>query len=105
MELWEKQHAYIPREFVWSKWSSADRFVHGRGWSSSSSFDHPVLAGSSWPEVLPRLRGCGDGRHWEPRQVSAVTIEENPINCDQDCEQAKTLYYRDVTLQCFYSLT
>jgi hypothetical protein len=66
MELWEKQHTYIPRRFVWSKWSSADRFARGRGWSSSSSFDHPVLAGSSWPEVLPGVRGYGDGHHQEP---------------------------------------
>jgi hypothetical protein len=82
MELWEKAHAYIPREFIWSKWSSVDRFARGRGWSSSSSSDHPVLAGSSWPEVLSRVRGCGDGRHQKPRQVSVVirSLKSKPLN-------------------------
>jgi hypothetical protein len=60
MELWEKQHAYIPRRFVWSKWSSSP--------GSLTS-----LGSTSCPEVLPGGAELGDGRHREPRQVSAVT--------------------------------
>jgi hypothetical protein len=60
MELWGKQCAYIPRRFVWSKWSS-----------SSSSIT--CLGSTSWPEVLPGSVELGDSHRREPRQVSAVT--------------------------------
>jgi hypothetical protein len=35
--------------------------------------DHPLLAGSSGPRICHEGTELGDGRHREPRQVSAVT--------------------------------
>jgi hypothetical protein len=49
-----------------------DHFDHDWGGRAHSARS-PVLAGSSWPEVLPRVVELGDGRHREPCQASAVT--------------------------------
>jgi hypothetical protein len=36
--------------------------------------DHPLLAGSSGPRICHEGTELGDGRHQEPRQISAVTL-------------------------------
>jgi hypothetical protein len=68
MELWEKQHAYIPRRFVVIKVIMViepDRSDH---------FDHPPSwQGPLGPRFCQGVAELGDGRHREPRQASAVT--------------------------------
>jgi hypothetical protein len=47
---------------------------------------------------IPRNEEKDQGYYISGHNKDEEEIEENPINCDQDCEQAKTLYCRDVTL-------
>jgi hypothetical protein len=57
MELWEKHRAYIPRRFVWSKWSSS---------SVSITFG---LGRTSGPEFCQVVAELGDGFGPEPGAV------------------------------------
>jgi hypothetical protein len=56
MELWEKQCAYIPREFMVVEVVEHDHFDHGQGGRARPARSL-VLTGSSRPEVLPA--DCG----------------------------------------------
>jgi hypothetical protein len=72
MELWEKQHAYIPRRFVWLKWSNMITSIAVEV-VELAQLDHLSWQDPLGPRFCRWVAELGDGRHREPRQVSAVT--------------------------------